>query len=471
MARGMVEDVIADPVVLSPDERYLTGHYLAYLLGGSRRTGFLGRRPLDALNGDRARLILAMAWLGLREPNQECVQSAARLLDDRPEIRSLLNPVVVTKYLALRDSPGRRKRFRQIRRLLQEASSRARDQLTDSRGTLNPGLMPQVLDDLRKVAPAKTEVDDQLVSRWNRVADVWRARDDLRVSVLKYATSSAWSSTASVNLWPEVVYPLIERARRHRQLRSIPEAILDHICGALHLPDAGLRFDRAIVSHVPRQVVEKIDLSLNLLADDPILDAEIDQAPSDATDRLARKAGADAISLHELTSDIAPGRGFVRLVEPDPHRFTMDELHQLWKEAIVVLQKPNPLERAALRRLPVGPYRLSVVASVRGRSAGQVVLQGMPSHKQIEMLTPTLRVSSSRTIIAIWVYQDDSLVIAFNDFRNAVRYISWHAPTSVQTNYDDPADLNHDLLHLGLESPDQLGEALTRRFRPKFVSD
>ena len=46
--------------------------------------------------------------------------------------------------------------------------------MIDAKGVLNPGLMPQTLDDLRKIAPARTEVDDQLVGRWNRVAEVWR---------------------------------------------------------------------------------------------------------------------------------------------------------------------------------------------------------------------------------------------------------------------------------------------------------
>ena len=63
LAREMLDDVLAEPMILSADERYLCGHYLAYLLGGSRRRGFLRRRPLDPRNADRARLLLAMTWL------------------------------------------------------------------------------------------------------------------------------------------------------------------------------------------------------------------------------------------------------------------------------------------------------------------------------------------------------------------------------------------------------------------------
>ena len=47
-------------------------------------------------------------------------------------------------------------------------------------GVLNPGLMPQTIDDLRIIAPVRAEIDDQLVGRWNRVAEVWRENFDFR---------------------------------------------------------------------------------------------------------------------------------------------------------------------------------------------------------------------------------------------------------------------------------------------------
>ncbi len=53
VAREMLTKTLATPIVISPEERYLCGHYLAYLLGGSRRRGLFLRRPLDARNADR----------------------------------------------------------------------------------------------------------------------------------------------------------------------------------------------------------------------------------------------------------------------------------------------------------------------------------------------------------------------------------------------------------------------------------
>ena len=118
---------------------------------------------------------------------------------------------------------------------------------------------------------------------------------------------------------------------------------------------------------------------------------------------------------------------------------------------------------ASHRQVPIGPYRLAVIPSIRGRAAGQVVIQGM-SHKQIELTTPTIRTkgSAKKPIVAIWVYRDHSLVIAHLDFMNAVRYVLWHAPRGHQLNFDDPAELNRELYGLDMELPGQLDIALSR---------
>jgi serine/threonine-protein kinase len=328
---------------------------------------------------------------------------------------------------------------------------------------LNPGLMPQKLEDLAKVSPAKVEVDDQLVGRWNRVFEVWRARPDFRQAVLGYATTSAYRDPASAELWPEVVYPLIERARWQRRLRSATEAAWDNICSALHLPDAGNRLDQAIHKVVPSNVVEELDLSLGAFDDDPQLDADmaIAESGADAGEPVIRSR-LHASSFH----DLAPDKGFVRLAHPDPVRLTMGELRELYQEAVAALKIPG--SKAGHRHVPIGPYRLAVIPSIRGKSAGQIAIQGM-RNKQIEMLIPSIRLASTlaKPILAAWTYQDDSLAIAYLDHVNTERYICWHAPTNQQENYDDPGVFNSALLQLGLEAPDQLDRVLSKRFRPR----
>ena len=105
--------------------------------------------------------------------------------------------------------------------------------------------------------------------------------------------------------------------------------------------------------------------------------------------------------------------------------------------------------------------------SIRGRAAGQIAIQGM-TNKQIELLTPTVRTkgSSGKPLVAVWVYEDNSLAIVHLDFMNSEKFVIWHAPRGHQLNFDDAADFNHELYALGMEIPDQLNKVLTRHFKP-----
>jgi serine/threonine-protein kinase len=476
LVREMLDGILAEPITLSPDERYLCGHYLAYLLGGARRRGPLLRRKLDPKNADRARLLLGLTAVLISNASEAdpsaAVARAVELLEMRHEVRPLLNPMVVMKYLACRDTPAKRKRLRQVRKQIQQQSLYAQQQMTDRNGALNPGVIPQTIEDLRQLAPDRTELDDQLVARWNRVSEEWRSNPEFREAVLRYATSSAASHPASAELWPEVVYPLIARARWQRQNRPRAEVIKDALFeNVFHAPNPGLRFDQAFRAAVPEPVVAKLDVSLDGLVDSR--EIEIDMATSPPQDRendpesvLSIQGG---ISLHDLaidlTHDRAPPKRFTRLASPDPVRFLQGELRSLWQEAVETLNSPGP--KKGHRHVPVGPYRLIVVPSVRSRSAGQLAIQGMPN-KHIEIFIPPFRSRNpdSKPIMAAWAYQDNSLALVHLDFRGIERFILWHAPSGRQSNYDSAAELNHDLYQLGLEAPDQLDRVLSTSFRP-----
>ena len=152
----MLELVLAEPVLLSAEERYLHGHYLAYLLSGSRRRGLFLRRPMEPRNADRARLLLGLTYAILADAADEAIRDSAALLDQQIEVRPMLSPIIVAKYLACRDSPDKRKVFRQTRKAIGQASSHAQKCMIDAKGVLNPGLMPQRLEDLNLIAPART---------------------------------------------------------------------------------------------------------------------------------------------------------------------------------------------------------------------------------------------------------------------------------------------------------------------------
>ena len=466
-AVGLVDAVTADPIELGPDERYLYGHYLGYLLGGSRRRGILLRRPLDPLNADRARLLLAMTALALPDGDGIDIDRAAALLDGKHDVRPMLSPVVLAKYLLARSTPAKRRRFRQLRQQLQQTSEHAARHMSDDQGVLNPGLMPQVIDDLRRLAPVRTEVDDQLVERWNEVSEVWRTKPEFRNSVLRYATLSAWKDAASVTLWPEVVYPLIERARRQRNLRSGTEAVWDAVCGSLlHIGDAGVKMDRAIRLSVPYQVMKELDVSIDKIIDDPIIEMERapDPAPPDA-EGLGLRGHISAASFHDLEVD-QPTRNFVRLINPDPIQKTVGDLREMWKESTAALRSAG--QTLSLAHIPLGIYRLVVVPSVRSRSAGQLAIQGMVN-KQVEMLVPPFSSGGfpSKVLLAVWMYTNNSLAITYCDNLNNQKYIIWDASIAQQTNCDDASTFNSHLYGMGLEVPDAADRALTKVLQPR----
>jgi serine/threonine-protein kinase len=482
LVRKMLETVLAEPIVLSPDERYLHGHYLAYLLGGARRMGVFLRKPLDPRNADRARLILAMTYVMTSDDPEASITEAATLLDKRIEVRAALNPIVVAKYLESRATPASRREFRRHRAAVQETSRYARRAMTDRKGVLNPGLMPQTIDDLRKIAPPRTEVDDVLVERWNRVTDLWRENPEFRRSVLQYTSGRASHDPAGQVLWPEVVYPLIERGRWHRRSRSRVETAWDYLRGQIfHLPDAGVILDRMMNRVMPQRVIQQLDDSLELLVNQAPIEAEFDAPPAPIArpaeipiDRdVADSAQMTAFRLEALTAQEEAQSGIIRLVEPDPIRFNQGELHELWKEALKNLQAIRPGMKAPSGHRPtlVGPYRLVVIPSVRGRAAGQVAILGMPN-KQIELTTPAIRTrgTASKPLIAVWVYTDGSLVITHLDFQNASRYVLWDAVRAQEHKFGDSAELDSELISRRLEPPEQIDMALSRRFKPKNPS-
>ena len=479
LVREMLRTIHAEPISLSPEERYLFGYYLAYLLVGSRRRPFYARRGLERLNADRARLILAVTYALTARDSAAAVQEAAQLLEERVEVRPALSPVVLAKFLSWRDSPNRRRMLRQVRKAIQDASPYAREHMTDAKGVLNVGMIPRSAEDLRRVAPDR-EVGDDLVERWNRLADAWREHPDLRDTVLRYAGGAAYGDPAGAAMWAEVVYPLVEMARWQRSRRGRLSAAWHFLAGrVLRLPDPGEKLDRALTKHLAARVVEQIDRSAVQL-DRALAGVEPDDDDSPADEQDARAArlgqGAEASRIGaiaaeaEADAEVVDGDR-VALVDVDPVRFLQGELHELWKEAAGSMRQATggPGARpAGHRHTPLGPYRLTVVPSVRGASAGQVVVQGMPS-KQLELLTPSLRTAGSRgrPLVAAWPYVDNSLLLAYQDFKSVQRYILWDAPRSRQTTYTDPAEVCRDLDDLGLEVPEALESALSKRFRPQ----
>ncbi len=128
--------------------------------------------------------------------------------------------------------------------------------------------------------------------------------------------------------------------------------------------------------------------------------------------------------------------------------------------------------RVSHRTMPVGPYELAVIPTGRGRSAVRAgsavraVLKGMQQRgKEIEIFTPSAltRDSTSRTVIAIWIYQNASMTVVYADFQYKERYILWDAPDACQINFDHTEELRLGLTARSLEIPDQFDRILSKK--------
>ena len=174
LVRKMLGKVLADPIQLTPEERYLSGHYLAYLLSGSRRRGLLLRRPLEPRNADRGRLLLGLTYAMMAGPTDESIRDAAALLDQRVDVRADLVADRRLQVPGLPRDPG------QAQALAPDAQGHRRGQRIcpeehDRRqGRAQPWPDPPEAGGPPPYRPAADEVDDVLVERWNRVAEVWR---------------------------------------------------------------------------------------------------------------------------------------------------------------------------------------------------------------------------------------------------------------------------------------------------------
>jgi hypothetical protein len=277
--------------------------------------------------------------------------------------------------------------------------------------------------------------------------------------------------TASTDLWPEVVYPLIERAHWQRTFRPRHEAIWDYVVGKLlHVPVAGVRLDRMMVVAIPLDVAKQLDLDLRTFIDDP----QLEEDETSATEMQVTQAqeqrpfyvgGVIPRDKPSNDDDDAPRiKPTVPLSPAEPFLFAQNTLRSLWEAA---MDTHENLTRPTVphRPIPVGPYELAVIPIGRSRASVWAVVKGMQQGKQIEIFTPSAltRDGTSRKVVAIWIYQDASMAVVHLDWQYKERCILWHAPDAQQFNFDYLGELRQRLSTLSLQVPDQLEGALSKK--------
>ena len=331
--------------------------------------------------------------------------------------------------------------------------------------------MPQVLADLRKIAPERTEVDDELVGRWNRLTELWRIGADFRRSVLRYATLNAADDPASLELWPEVVYPLIERARWQRRLRTRAEDFWDVVAGKIfQVPPPGLRMDRAFDRDLPRAGGRRARRVADRVRGQPRGPRRPPRREPGRRARLGldQRDGPGPLGVDPRARRRRRGPQGVRAAgraRPGPPRDG--------RAPRPLTAPPSPTSGAATTGSsttrsrsaptawrssprsapgPPAPWRSrgcrtsrsscsSPPSAAAARAAGRSWPPGTTRTGASSSPTPTPAAPSATP--------------------------SGTPPPAASRTYDDPADLNHDLLQHAMESPDQVDRVLTKRYQPR----
>ena len=192
------------------------------------------------------------------------------------------------------------------------------------------------------------------------------------------------------------------------------------------------------------------------VAEPEIGDEETSSSELPATEQKARRPFyvGGVIPRDEVSDDDDAPRVkvIVQLAPVEPFLFDQNVLRNLWEQAVAA-QDRSMSPRASQRTIPVGPYELAVVptglsrSAIRAGSAVRAVLQGMQQRgKEIEIFTPSALTwgTASRTVIAVWLYQNASAAIAYFDFQYKERFILWNAPDACQINYDYAEGLSGD---------------------------
>ena len=225
-----------------------------------------------------------------------------------------------------------------------------------------------------------------------------------------------------------------------------------------------------MVIAIPLEVAEQLDEDLSEFVEDPRLDEDEDEASPSETRRTVQRRPfwvGSTIPREEPPSD-------------DDDAARQADGPSLPGRPVPVHpgQPPQPVGRGDGRAGPTprgrscstGPSPSGRTSSRSSRRAGAgrpsgSVLQGMQEGKQIEMFTPLAlgRDSASRTVIAVWIYQDTSMAVVHLDFQDKERYILWDAPDAHQFNYENAEELRIRLSTMNLEVPDQLDRILSKK--------
>lgn len=427
LVRELMRIVEDEPLQLDPVERPLAGKWLADLIIDQPQGWSIGGSGgLQSESAELGRAILALTSSVVAGGTAASINRAAQLIERGLEVRHALSPLVVGRYIAIREMPPGVELLRKIRRELVINHPSVADRWMDEEGHLLPNRLPRDWNQLARQESEKPRSSHP----WKRIADAWMANPDFRQTVLKYSAPWLLEEKAVARFWPEVVEHLWYEAQRR-------------------IEDPGLMRKLSFVRPEARKRHEE---EIQVLAQPR------------SRGKLPGGSG--------FTAAIAPASSFtpefqsqnevLSLLQDSPDILTFGELKSAYNEAAKNYRARGP-GGAVHQRLNLGDLaHVVVLVSTRGGfKSSQLRILGQ-TMTPVELTVPPLQMTTmaDTPIIAAWAYSDGSLAVRYRDNQRREKSLAWSARYKRWFHEDAERGMTGLIKELGLDMPTGTAEAL-----------
>lgn len=433
LVRELVRIVEDEPLALDPTERSLAGNWLAEIIMDQPRHWTLGDGGhVSNVSAELARALLALTSSVVAGGTDVSIHRAAKLVERGMEVRHALSPLILGRYIAIRETPPGVELLRRIRKELVVNHAPVANIWLDDEGHLLPNQLPRDWNNLVEVETGTPKVSRERLRLWNRLADLWAENPDFRKAVLRFSAPWLVKQPAVLRFWPEVVEPLWSEALSRRDDPNWMRKL------ALLKPGAK----------------ERIDSETKLL-----------ETPK-LRGRTATGSGiAPAINL-AISAPYRPEfqsqAEINAIINDTPDVIRFGELKKAYDEATRNYRASKGAS-ASHQRMPLGSlaHAVLMISARGGFKSNQVRVLGA-AIQPVEITVPPLQMTgiSDTPIIAAWSYSDGSLLIRHRDPARNEKSLTWSAARKRWFFEDAERGMPGMLKDLGLDVPTGTATAL-----------
>lgn len=425
LVRELVRIIEDEPMALDPTERLLAGNWLAELIMDQPRGWALGGGgSVRNESGELARALLALTASVVSGGTEPAVARAGLLIERGLEVRHGLSPLVLGRYLAVRETPPGIELLRRIRKELVVNYEVVADAWMDDTGHLLPNRLPRDWQNLVALETEAPKVSRERLRLWNRLADLWAENPDFRRAVLRASAPWLAKEPAVLRFWPEVVEPLWREAMRRRDDPSWGRRL------ALLTPGARERME---------------------------FEGRILETPR-TRGRSATGSGISAAALPSfspLSPEFQSQAEVITLTDEKPSIIRLGELKSAYDEATSNYRQTKGASSAHSRITVFDGIHLALMVSTRGGfKSNQARILGN-AIQPVEITIPPLQIAgaSDYPVIAAWAYSDGSLLVRHRDQNRNEKNLAWSARRKKWFHGQPDRGLDDLLKDLGLDTP------------------